>query len=150
AYHRLGRAAEARQALHEAARLLDRWTQERYVGQREQHWVTHQGAEAVWLVPWWDYLEGQLTYREAKVLIHDSPPPAAPRLHVPRARAFAGLRQPEKATPEYDAALKLSPHDPQIPVEAHRNQGYYFVHRGQWEKAADQFAKACALQPEDS
>ena len=40
--------------------------------------------------------------------------PDDPRLHVLRARAFAGLHWSEKAIPEYAAALKLSPQDPRI------------------------------------
>ncbi|HEY3395088.1 MAG TPA: protein kinase, partial [Lacipirellulaceae bacterium] len=150
AYHHLGRSDEAQRALREAGSLLDQWTQERYEGQEEEHWVHHQGAAAVWLIPWWDYLEGQLTYREAKMLIDGSPPPADARLLVLRARAFAGLRSFERASAEYDTALKLSPNDPQIRLESHRSQGYGFVRRGQWEKAADQFTKACQIQPDDA
>src|SRR5262249_8221737 len=88
-------------------------------------------------------------YREAKVLIDGSPPLDDARLHVLRARAFFGLRWLQKARPEYDAALKLSPHDPQIRLEAHRNQGYYFAHLGHWTAAAAEFAQACELRPDD-
>jgi serine/threonine protein kinase/tetratricopeptide (TPR) repeat protein len=141
AYHRLGRSAEAHQALGEAAKVLDQWTGQHYAG-----------PEGVWLdPPWWDYLECQLLYREAKLLIEGSLPPDDARLHVLRARALAGLGWAEsKAAAEYHAALQLSPNDPQIRLEAHRNQGYCFAHHGEWEKAADQFAKACELKPEDS
>jgi len=51
---------------------------------------------------------------------------------------------------EYDAALKLSPQDPQIRLEAHRNRGYCCIGRCQWGKAAAEFAKACELGPDDS
>src|SRR5207253_6192459 len=107
AHHRQGRPAEARKALDEAARILDQWTRERYQSQGE-HWVMQLGADAVWPVCWWDWLECHLCYREAKVLIDGSPPPDDPRLHVLRARAFAGLGWPEKSVAEYDASLKLS------------------------------------------
>ena len=149
AHHRQGRPAEAREALDKAARILDQWTRERYQSQGED-WVIHLGAEVVWPVSWWDWMECQIYYREAKVLIDGSPPPDDPRLHVLRARAFAGLGWPEKAVPEYDAALKLSPQDPQIRLEAHRNRGYGCVHRGQWGESAAEFAKACGLRADDS
>jgi serine/threonine protein kinase/Flp pilus assembly protein TadD len=150
AHHRLGQTAEARQALEAAAEAIDRWTRDRYQHQEVKDWMHHGGATAYWPIAWWDWLECQLDYREARVLIDGSPPQDDPRLHVLRARAFAGLRWAEKAVPEYDAALKLSPQDPQIRVEAHRNQGYCRVARGQWGEAAAEFAKACELRPEDS
>jgi serine/threonine protein kinase/Flp pilus assembly protein TadD len=148
AYHRQGRAAEAREALGEAARVLDQWTGERY--QSGEDWVIDQGAAAVWPVIWWDWLECELLYCEASVLIAGSPPPDDARLHALRARAFAGLRWPERAAAEYDAALKLSPQDPQIRVEAYRNQGYRCVFLGRWKEAAAEFARATELQPEDA
>ncbi len=46
AHHRLGQAAEARQALDAAAKALDQWTQDRYQGQGEKYWVHHLGATA--------------------------------------------------------------------------------------------------------
>jgi tetratricopeptide (TPR) repeat protein len=148
AYHRQGRAAEAREALGEAARVLDQWTGERY--RSGEDWVIDQGAQAVWPVIWWDWLECELLHREASVLIDGSPPPDDARLHALRARSFAGLRWPEKAAAEYDAALKLSPQDSQIRMEAHRNQGYRYVHLGRWREAAAEFARATELQPDDA
>jgi serine/threonine protein kinase/Flp pilus assembly protein TadD len=149
ACHRLGRGAEAREALDEAASVLDRWTQHRYEGQHDRG-VKDQGAEAIWPVAWWDFLEGQVYYEEAKRLIDGVPPPNDPRLHVLRARAFAALRRPEKAVTEYDAALQLNPRDPQIAIESHRNRGYFFLSDNQWREAASEFAKAYQLRPEDS
>jgi serine/threonine protein kinase/Flp pilus assembly protein TadD len=148
AHHRQGRAAEARKALDEAARGIDRWTRERY--QSRGDWVMHKGAEAVWPVNWWDWLECDLLYREASVLIDGSAPANDARLHVLRARAFAGLGWPTKAAAEYNAALKLSPQDPQIRLEAHRNEGYRCVDPGRWSEAAAEFAKASDLQPDDA
>src|SRR5262249_50835048 len=89
-------------------------------------------------------------YREASVLIDGSPPRDDPRLHVLRARAFAGLHWAEKAVPEYDTALKLSPQDPQIRLEAHRNRGYCCTVLRHWDRAAAELAKACELGPDDS
>ncbi len=148
-HHRLGHETEARQALDEAARILDRWTQERYAGQ-SGHWVIHPGGEAAWPVPWWDYLECQLLYREARLLIDGAPPPDDARLHVLRARALAGLNWVEQAAAEFDAALQLSPDDPQIRLEAHRNRGGCCVHRRQWRDAAAEFAKAAELRPDEA
>jgi tetratricopeptide (TPR) repeat protein len=139
AHHRLGHESEARQALNEAARIADQWTQERYTGQA-----------ANWPAPWWDYLECQLLYGEARVLIDRAPPPDDPRLHVLRARSFAGLDWVEKAAAEFDAALRLTPHDSQIRLEAHRNRGKCCVFRRQWREAAAEFVQATEHRPDDA
>jgi serine/threonine protein kinase/Flp pilus assembly protein TadD len=149
AHHRLGHKTEARQALEEASRIFDRWTQERYAGQGEYS-VIRPGGDAMWPVAWWDYLECQLRSSEAKLLIDGAPPPDDPRLHVLRARALAGLDWVEQAASEFDAALRLSPHDPQIRLEAHRNRGKCCVQRRQWRDAAAEFAKAAELRPGDT
>jgi tetratricopeptide (TPR) repeat protein len=95
-------------------------------------------------------LECQLYYREAKMLIDGAPPLDDQRLHVLRARAFAGLRWSEKAAEEYDAAMKLSTRDPRVRLEAHRNRGYWCAGLRQWGEAAAEFAEAGELQPDDS
>jgi tetratricopeptide (TPR) repeat protein len=150
AYHRLGRAAEAREALDKASEVIDRWTQERYAGPSDGFWVHHQGATAHWPISWWDYLEAQLYYREARLLIDGAPPSEDPRLLVLRGRAFAGLRRNSLADVEYAAALKLRPDDRQIRLEAHRSAGYSSVGRRQWSQAAAEFTNACELAPDDS
>jgi tetratricopeptide (TPR) repeat protein len=149
AHHHLGHKTEARQALDQAARILDRWTQERYAGHRKD-WVIHSGGDGAWPVCWWDYLECQLLYAEAGRLIDGAPPPDDPRLHVLRARAFAGLDWKERAASEFDAALRLSPQDPRIRLEAHHNRGMLGVQRRRWRDAAAEFAKATELQPDDA
>jgi len=148
AHHRLGHEAKARQAIGEAARILHRWTQERYIGHGED-WVTHRGGDAVWPAPWWDYLECQIFYREAKLLIDGAPPADDPRLHVLRGRALAGLDLVEQAAPEFEAALRLNSHDPLIRLETHRNRGACGVHGRHWRDATAEFAKAVELRPED-
>jgi serine/threonine protein kinase/Flp pilus assembly protein TadD len=149
ACHRLGRTAEAREALDKASEVIDRWTEGRYVGPSNQHWVQHLGATAHWPAFWWDYLEIQHYYREARLLIDGAPPPDDPRLVVLRARAFAGLRKNFAADVEYAAALKLRPDDRQIRLEAHRSAGYSAVGRRQWSQAADEFTKAIELTPDE-
>jgi serine/threonine protein kinase/Flp pilus assembly protein TadD len=149
ACHRLGQQAEARKALDEAARALERWTQERYQTQGG-YWVFDRGATGTWPLFWWDWVEYELYYREARVLIDGAPPADDPRLHVLRARSFAGLRQPDKAAAEYAAALKMWPKDPQVRLEAHRNQAFYHIGRGQWSQAAAEFARARELRPGDT
>jgi serine/threonine protein kinase/Tfp pilus assembly protein PilF len=149
AYHRLGQAALARQALEEATRTIDRCTRERYESQG-RFWVIHRGATGFWPVPWSDWLEGEHYYREARLLIDGSLPPDDPRLHVLRARAFAGLRWPDRAEVEYAAALKQWPHDQQVRFEAHVNRGGWFEHLGQWSEAAGEFARAAELQPDEA
>jgi tetratricopeptide (TPR) repeat protein len=148
AHHRLGQKEEARQALDQAARVIDQWTGARYQSQRG-HWVLHLGATGFWPAPWFDWLECQHYYREARVLIDGSPPAADPRLRVLRARAFAGLRWQTRADAQYREALKRLPDDPQVRLEAHRNRGYRRAGRRQWTQAAGEFARASALQPEE-
>jgi serine/threonine protein kinase/Flp pilus assembly protein TadD len=148
AYYRLGRVAEAREALKASARVLNHWTEEMYQG-GDKHWVIHLGAAAYWPVPWWDWMEGRLYYREAKLLIDGSPPPDDPRLHVLRGRAFAGLREHAQAEPEYAVALQQLPDDPQIRLETHRNRAYGYIHLSRWKHAAAEFAQAGELQPDE-
>jgi serine/threonine protein kinase/Flp pilus assembly protein TadD len=147
--YRLGRVADAREALQASARALDHWTEELYRHPSERHWIHHLGATGYWPVPWWDWLEGRLYYREARLLIDGSPPPDDPRLHMLRARSFAGLRQHVRADAEYAAALQRLPHDLQVRLEVHRNRGYDGIDRGRWQQAAAEFDQANELQPDD-
>jgi len=145
AYYRLGRAADARIALNEAARAIDDWTsqacQTNNVG-----WDIHQGVGS-WPVAWWDWLECRLFYREASVLIDGVPPPEDPRLHLIRARAFAGLRHTGQAIEEYDAALAALPDDRQIQFERCRTRGYFYGYRD-WRQSAREVAEARRLMPD--
>ena len=60
-----------------------------------------------------------------------------------------GLRWPDKAVPEYAAALSLRPDDAQVRLEAHVAQAYVHIHRGEWPAAAAELAGATYLRPDD-
>ncbi len=149
AHHRLGHASEARQALDAAAEAIDRWTRQRYDAEGPE-WVHHQGATAEWPITWWDWLECQIYYREAKLLIDGVAVPEDPRLQVMRARAFAGLRKNFTADVEYAKALLLMPNDSQVLLEVHRSAGYSAVGRREWHVAASEFAQASELATDDA
>jgi serine/threonine protein kinase/Flp pilus assembly protein TadD len=149
AHHRLGQTAEARQALEEAARAIERWTQDIYQ-KGSVAWAPHLGTTGYWPISWWDWLECQLFYREANALIDGVPPTDDPRLRVVRARAFARLGQQERADAEYTEALKQRPDNTQFLLEVHRNRGYRAVRCGRWSRAAAEFERASDLHPTDA
>jgi tetratricopeptide (TPR) repeat protein len=147
AHHRLGQANEARQALAEADAEIERWTRDVYEHRGDGHWIHHLGAGAPRPVAWWDWVEFRVLHREAKLLIEAIAPPPDPRMHVLRARAFAGLRKHVEADSEYAQALKDLGDSPQVLLEAHRNRGYLHVAADRWAAAAVEFNRAAALQP---
>jgi serine/threonine protein kinase/Flp pilus assembly protein TadD len=148
AHHRLGQEVEARQALQEADRFIKQWTRE-WCANPGENWVIDLGATSFGPGWWFDWLECQLYYREAKLLIEGSAPANDPYLRVLRARAFAGLRKNSKAEIEYTAALKLLPDDPQVRLEAYRNRAYLFIRDRDWGQVAKAFAQASELGPND-
>ena len=149
AYHRLGRADEARAAMAEAAAALDRWNDARATDPAHP-WIFDYGAGGPWPVPWWDWLDCYLRYREARRLIDGAAPADDdPRLHLLRARALAGLRKSGQAVAAYEATLALRPGDEQIRVEAHRARAFDHAMRAAWPRAAEEYAKAVALRGDD-
>jgi eukaryotic-like serine/threonine-protein kinase len=149
AYHRLGRAAEARAALSETAAALGRWNEARATHQADR-WIFDYGAGGPWPVPWWDWLDCYLRYCEARRVIDAAAPPDDdPRLQLLRARAFAGLRKSGQAVAAYEAALALRPDDEQVRLEAHRARAFDHVMHAAWARAADEYAKATVLRPDD-
>jgi serine/threonine protein kinase/tetratricopeptide (TPR) repeat protein len=148
AHHELGQDAEARDAMDQLAGVVNDWTQQMYQHGPDR-WVTSLGATGYWPVSCWDWLECQHYDREARrrlsmETVEDY------RLHMLRARGFAGLRMLREADAEYELALKLTPQDVQVRLEAHRNRAYYLVSRKGFRAAAIEFANAGALAPDDS
>jgi serine/threonine protein kinase/Flp pilus assembly protein TadD len=80
AYHRLGQAAEARQALAAAEKAIDEWTD-----------AMDKGPVGTMPILWFDWLECRLYYREAKRLLTGSLPADDPRLGTMHERALAAL-----------------------------------------------------------
>ena len=146
-FHRLGREAEARDALNETTKAMDEWAEQICLS-NNRHWRTNQGA-GNWPILWWDWLECGLMYREAKLMIDHTAPPDDPRLHVLQARAWSGLRRTGMAIAQYDTALKLLPAERQVVCEMHRMQGYYYGYRD-WPHAAREFSEARQLMPDDA
>jgi Flp pilus assembly protein TadD len=68
--------------------------------------------------------------------------------HVLRGRAFAGLRERDRADEEYRRALELKA-DKHIRYERIRNRGFQLVALDRFSEAADSFAQALAHSPND-
>jgi hypothetical protein len=81
AYHDGGQTDEAEQALTDAASAIDEWTTALY-----------EGSFAALPLPWFDYLECLVLYREAHQHIRGTPPSADPRLDEIEQRALATLQ----------------------------------------------------------
>jgi serine/threonine protein kinase len=81
AYHRLGRDEEARHELELTETVNNEWTESMV-----------QGSVGSMPVPWFDWVEFQVLYREAKVIITGSLPPADPRLGTVEQRALEAIR----------------------------------------------------------
>jgi tetratricopeptide (TPR) repeat protein/tRNA A-37 threonylcarbamoyl transferase component Bud32 len=149
AYGSLGRTDEARQQLAIAERSLDAWIAKRSQS-RPDHWVMSLGSTDEWPISWWDWLEFTIYLREARAALELEPSHPDPWSHVLRARAFAGLRRVDKADEEYTIALALLPDNPQVQLETHRNRAYCAARLKQFTRAAEEFANACKISPDDS
>jgi tetratricopeptide (TPR) repeat protein len=149
AHQALGQTAEARQALDRAQGILDDWTRFRCQPGPDA-WIESLGASGLWPVSSWDWMEFELYVREARGALGLDPTQQDPRFVLLRARSLAGLRRFEAADVEYTAALELLPDDPQVRLETHRNRAYYHAMRNEPALAAEQFAQASDLQPDDA
>ena len=145
ALHRQGQVTQARHSLQAAVEAMDHRTETMYQQAPGMDWK----AVGNWPLPWFDWMECQLLYREAKLLIDGAPPFDDPRLHVLRARGLAALRRNVAANAEYAVALKLRPDDSSVRLEAHRSAGYSAAARKEWSRTAAEFTKASELAPDD-
>ena len=80
AYHRLGKADEAREALASAEKAIDDWTE-----------AMVQDPVGTMPILWYDWLECRHFYHEAKQLLTGLPPPDDPRLRKIHERALVAL-----------------------------------------------------------
>jgi len=149
AHHRRGDSAEACRVLGVAAAAVESWAQMMYERPLGRPWVGDRGAVTDWPFAWWDWLEYQLYYREAKLLIDATAPPDDARMHLLRARGFSGMRRDSAADVEYAAALRLRPEDPQVQLEFHRSAGFSAADRREWSAAAENFGRAVEHAPDD-
>lgn len=80
AYHRSGQAEQSREALAHAREAIEQWTAE-------------MGTGPVGRMPilWLDWIEGQLLYREASILMTGFAPADDPRLRAVEQRALAAI-----------------------------------------------------------
>ena len=137
AYHGLGNAVSAAQALDGAVRVRDQWL-DRIHSSVNGSWIIDQGATGQWPIDQVEWLEFDLYVRQAADLL-GAPLPEDARLNVQRARAFAGLRRREAADEEYRQALRIQPHDHRLAGEAHRNRGFLRMRAGQFREASAEF-----------
>ena len=81
AYFRLGNPDQARGSLALAEKAIDDWTDT----------IVRLPVDSTLPIPWFDWVECRLYYREAKLLTTGSPPANDPRLGMIRQRALAAL-----------------------------------------------------------
>jgi tetratricopeptide (TPR) repeat protein/predicted Ser/Thr protein kinase len=148
AYEALGDLDNARVNMEMAKRTRIRWIDQLYAAGPE--WITHRGASANWPLSPSRWLEYDTLYREAMSHMHAGQTTDNARLAVLRARAFAALDQHDDAEAEYQAALACLPRDDRIRMERHRNLAYRFVHGADFAGAAEEFAEATKLDPNDA
>jgi tetratricopeptide (TPR) repeat protein/tRNA A-37 threonylcarbamoyl transferase component Bud32 len=97
AQNRLGKTEGARLALAAAERILEKgraWQEKAAVGATPSYWF--------------DWLEGEILYREAKQDIEARKPPDDPRAWYLRGRAFALLGKNQEAADSYRRARELA------------------------------------------
>jgi serine/threonine protein kinase/Flp pilus assembly protein TadD len=95
---------------------------------------------------WWNILESDVHYREAKKLIDGAEPPDDPRLWVIRARALEALGQQREAVAGYTKALEVKPDF----IRAWTCRGVAYFKLRQWVQARDDFAKVIELNPKSA
>jgi hypothetical protein len=83
AYHRAGCGDEAREALAAAEKMIDEWTNE----------ISQSPVGTMPPIPWFDWIECLVLFREAKILITGFAPPDDPRLRAIEEQALATIRE---------------------------------------------------------
>src|SRR5262249_28229329 len=122
-------------ALEKAGRLIDQGSD-----------VLSRGPAGTLPMPWWDWLECCLLYRQANTLIDGSPPADDPRWFVARAPAFAPLGGRAKAEEGCSRAVKM----------AEKNSGIRLACAAisvlveNWELARANYEKCLELAPESA
>lgn len=142
-----GDATAARSTLLLAKESLDKWIEARC--QSRQGWLVHWNFFAEMPIVWLDWLEFNVYYREACLLIDGSSPPDDPRLKLILARTYAGMRLYELAEMHFAEVLTAMPNDPKAKLESLRLAGQRAANRGDMSVAADKFTQACELDPND-
>jgi tetratricopeptide (TPR) repeat protein/tRNA A-37 threonylcarbamoyl transferase component Bud32 len=140
AYFHMGQGAKrsqtadlARQDLAVAAQAIDTWTAHLLASPAGWHEP----------IPWWDWLECLVWYRQAKEQIEGAAPPPDPRLRVALGRALAALERTEQADAAFAEAEQLGTKRGEVLLECFR----YFSGRGRWDRADGAFQKATDLDP---
>ncbi|MCA9070265.1 MAG: tetratricopeptide repeat protein, partial [Planctomycetaceae bacterium] len=89
AYHQAGQGEKAQQALAKADALMNQWAKE-----------ISQAPAGRLPIPWFDWIEFLVNYREAKILITGFAPPDDPRLLKATNRALAAIDTDGSSTEE--------------------------------------------------
>jgi hypothetical protein len=89
AYHRAGRGDDAREALAAAEKLIDQWTEQ----------IASSPVGGRLPIPWFDWIECLVTYREAKILITGFAPADDPRLRAAQERSLSAIRDAVTSDP---------------------------------------------------
>src|SRR5262249_50850038 len=132
AYQQHGEGEKGRQWLDKARQWIEEKTRD----------LPDKGRRAVpdrWF--WRDWYGVLLLPEKAESLIEGKPAPLNPWLRLVRGRAYAMLGHPEKAEPEFDAAVAEHPNDPVL----RRARGRVFAELGWEDHANADFAKADEL-----
>jgi tetratricopeptide (TPR) repeat protein len=138
AHHRLGHVEEARRWLAKADAWYDNVT-------RDMLAAPGFNPSRPWRSMWSEWAQFQILDHEAKKLIEGSAYKGDANLQALEARARDELKRRDKATADYDHALKLHPDQPGLWLA----RGRRFAELKQWDKADADLARAAELNPSD-
>jgi eukaryotic-like serine/threonine-protein kinase len=95
---------------------------------------------------WWNLLESEVHYHEAKELIDGSGPPDDPRPWVIRARALEALGRLQEAVTGYSKAIEVQADF----AAAWTRRGVVHAQLGQWLQARNDHARGVELDPQNA